>query len=52
MAFFEGQACLGMHQVNEVRVVTIIDLLQITIIDESRGLHTAETPVASSLDPG
>ena len=35
-----------------VRVVTIIDLLPITIIDGSRGLHTAEVPVASSLDSG
>ena len=35
-----------------VRVVTIIDLLTITIIDGSRGLHTAEVPVASSLDSG
>ncbi len=32
-----------------VRVVTIIDLLPITIIDGSRGLHTAGVPVASSL---
>jgi hypothetical protein len=32
-----------------MRVVTIIDLLPITIIDGSRGLHTAEVPVASSL---
>ena len=32
-----------------VRVVTIIDLLPITIIDGSRGLHTVEVPVASSL---
>jgi hypothetical protein len=32
-----------------VRVVTIIDLLPIAIIDGSRGLHTAEVPVASSL---
>jgi hypothetical protein len=31
------------------RVVTIIDLLPITIIDGSRGLHTVEVPVASSL---
>ena len=29
-----------------------IDLLPITIIDGSRGLHTAEVPVASSLDSG
>jgi hypothetical protein len=35
-----------------MRVVTIIDLLPITIIDGSRGLHTAEVPVASSLDSG
>jgi hypothetical protein len=34
------------------RVVTIIDLLPITIIDGSRGLHTAEVPVASSLYSG
>jgi transposase-like protein len=33
----------------EVRVVTIIDLLPITIIDERCGLHTAEVPVAPSL---
>ena len=33
-------------------MVTIIDLLPITIIDGSRGLHTAEVPVASSLDSG
>ncbi len=32
-----------------LRVVTIIDLVPITIIDGSRGLHTAEVPVASSL---
>ena len=32
-----------------LRVVTIIDLLPITIIDGSAGLHTAELPVASSL---
>jgi hypothetical protein len=30
-------------------VVTIIDLLPFTTIDGSRGLHTAEVPVASSL---
>ena len=30
----------------------MIDRLPITIIDGSRGLHTAEVPVASSLDPG
>jgi hypothetical protein len=30
-------------------VVTIIDLLPITIIDGSRGLPTAEVPVTSSL---
>jgi hypothetical protein len=35
-----------------MRVVTIIDLVPITIIDGSRGLHTAEVPVASSLDSG
>ena len=35
-----------------LRVVTIIELLPITIIDGSRGLHTAEVPVASSLDSG
>jgi hypothetical protein len=33
-------------------VVTIIDLLPITIIDGSRGLHTAEVPAASSLYSG
>ncbi len=33
-------------------MVTIIDRLPITIIDGSRGLHTAEVPVASSLDSG
>ena len=33
-------------------MVTIIDLLPITIIDGSRGLHTAEVPVASSLYSG
>ena len=32
-----------------LRVGTIIRLLSITIIDGSRGVHTAETPVASSL---
>ena len=32
---------------DSVRVVTIIDLLPITIIDESPGLHTAEVPAAS-----
>jgi hypothetical protein len=32
-----------------VRVVTIIDLLPITIIDVSRGLQRALVPVASSL---
>ncbi len=32
-----------------VGVVTIIDLLPITIIDASRGLRTAGVPVASSL---
>jgi hypothetical protein len=31
-----------------VRVVTIIDLLPITIIDGSRGLHTVGVPAASS----
>jgi len=30
-----------------LRVVTIIDLLPITIIDGSRGLHPADVPVAS-----
>jgi hypothetical protein len=35
-----------------VRVVTIIDLLPITIIDGSCGLHTAEVLVASSLYSG
>ncbi len=39
-------------RVDAVRVVTIIDLLPITIIDGSRGLHTAEVPVVSSLDSG
>jgi hypothetical protein len=32
-----------------MRVVTIIDLVPITIMDGSRGLHAAEVPVASSL---
>jgi hypothetical protein len=31
-----------------LRVVTVIDLLPITIVDGSRGLHTAGVPVASS----
>ncbi len=35
-----------------MRVVTIIDLLQITIIVGNRGLHTTELPVASSVDSG
>ena len=35
-----------------MRVVTIIDLLPITIIDGNCGLHTAELPMASSLDSG
>jgi hypothetical protein len=34
------------------RVVTIIDLLPITVIDGSRGLHTAEVPVTSFLYSG
>ena len=37
---------------DRMRVVTIIDRLPITIIDGSRGLHTAEVPMASSLDSG
>src|SRR5271166_192097 len=36
----------------KVRVVTIIDLLPITIINGSRGLHTAEVRVHSSLYSG
>ena len=35
-----------------VSVVTMIDLLPIAIIDGSRGLLTAEVPVASCLDYG
>ena len=39
---------VGVHQAT-VRVVTIIDLLSITIIDVSRGLQSTVVPVASSL---
>ena len=47
----EGQFGLSSapDQPRLLRVVTIIDLLPITIIDGSRGLHTAKVPVASSL---
>jgi hypothetical protein len=40
------------HARRAVRVITIIDLLSITIIDGSRGLHMAEVAVASSLCSG